>query len=375
MEAVGQLAGGIAHDFNNLLAGIMGYAEVARLKDRAAGRDEALDRILEISERAGDLVKQLLAFSRKAPSMRRPTDLNELVRRVHGILQRTLDPRIQIVERLSADGCTSDVDPSQLESAILNLAVNARDAMPEGGTISLSTRAVTLDQLATSALDSNLPPGEYVEVAVQDTGHGIPADLLPRIFEPFFTTKEAGKGTGLGLAAVYGTVTAHRGSVRVRSEPGKGSEFQIFLPRVASLAPVDARRPPPRGTGRLMIVDDEVAVRMTAAELLKTLGYTVDAFERPREAISFFEQHHASIAAVVVDMMMPQMNGAELIRRLREISPSVRVLVASGHLGLDEEAASSVDAPIIQKPFTLAELATAVHRLLEPTEESPRARA
>jgi signal transduction histidine kinase len=374
MEAVGQLAGGIAHDFNNLLAGIMGYAEVARLQDRAAARGESLDRILEISERAGDLVKQLLAFSRKAPSTRRPTDLNEVVGRVHGILRRTLDPRIEIVERLSTDACTADADPSQIESAVLNLAVNARDAMPDGGTITLSTGTVRLDEPAVAGIEGLLPAGEYVEIAVRDTGSGIPSELLPRIFEPFFTTKEAGKGTGLGLAAVYGTVVSHHGSVRVNSELGKGSDFRVLLPRSSAAAQGDDRSSPPRGAGRLMLVDDELVVRETAGELLRSLGYAVETFERPLDAAAFFENNHGRIDAVIVDMLMPQMSGAELIRRLRQIAPDVRVLVASGHLGINEDAPSVVDVPMIHKPFTLAALATAVERLLHPSKEIPRAR-
>jgi PAS domain S-box-containing protein len=375
MEAVGQLAGGVAHDFNNLLAGIMGFAEVMALKESNPATIEGLSRILDICERAGELVRQLLAFSRKAPAARRPVDVNEVLGRVREILRRTLDPRIEVTDARATELCTVEADPSQLESAVLNLAVNARDAMPEGGTITLSSRVVALDELAISTLDRPLPPGDYVQISVKDTGFGIPAELLPRIFEPFFTTKEAGKGTGLGLAAVYGTVAAHHGSVEVRSEPGKGSEFRILLPRATSQALPTTKSEPPRGTGRLVLVDDEAAVRVTAAELLQALGYSVEAFERPRDAIAWFEAHHAAVDGVVVDMVMPQMSGAELIRRLRQISPGVRVLVSSGHLGVDDADSALAGVPIVHKPFSLNQLATAVQRLLASPKESPSVRA
>jgi PAS domain S-box-containing protein len=375
LDAVGQLAGGIAHDFNNLLAGIVGYAQLIKL---GRGGPEAGKEILSISERASDLVKQLLRFSRKDTSRKRATDVNDLVRRVEGILRHTLDPRIQLEVELPIAALTVHGDPSQLESAVLNLAVNARDAMPNGGALTLCARAVPLDELAISALDCELAPGEHVEISVADTGTGIPPELIPHIFEPFFTTKEAGKGTGLGLAAVYGTAQAHRGGVHVRSEPGKGSVFRLFLPRAAEASEKASNSTPPRGSGHLMLVDDEGVVRETARALLMELGYTVEAFARPRDAIAFFEQSHHKIDAVLVDMVMPQLHGAEVVERLRQIQPDVRILIVSGFLGVgDNDPHQLAGLPILRKPFTLQELAQAVHELITqpPNKEAPHAHA
>jgi PAS domain S-box-containing protein len=376
LDAVGQLAGGIAHDFNNLLGGIVGYAQLIKF---GRGGPEAGKEILQISERASDLVKQLLRFSRKDASSKRATDVGELVRRVEGILRHTLDPRIDLKVTLENAPCTVHADPSQIESAVLNLAVNARDAMPSGGELTITAHVIMLDELAISSLDCELTPGEHVEIAVADTGTGIPEELLSHIFEPFFTTKEAGKGTGLGLAAVYGTMQAHRGGIHVRSEPGKGSVFRLFLPRSSAAALDEARSAPTRGSGRLMLVDDERVVRETARALLMELGYTVEAFARPREAIAFFQQSHAQIDGVLLDMVMPQLHGTEVIDRLRQIQPDVRILIASGYLGLGEQSSNQLaGVPILRKPFTLQELSDAVHELLQKPsskEEATRARA
>jgi CheY-like chemotaxis protein len=236
---------------------------------------------------------------------------------------------------------------------------------------------LTLDELAISALDCPLTPGEHIEISVADTGTGIPPELLGHIFEPFFTTKEAGKGTGLGLAAVYGTIQAHRGGIHVRSEPGKGSVFHLFLPlgNDASTAPEDAS--PLRGSGRLMLVDDEGVVRETARALLEELGYSVEAFARPRDAIAFFEAHHAAIDGVLLDMVMPQLHGSEVADRLRQIDPDVRILVVSGYLGIGDAPAHLLGLPVLRKPFTLQELAQTVYDLLHKplNAEVNRARA
>jgi CheY-like chemotaxis protein len=237
---------------------------------------------------------------------------------------------------------------------------------------------VALDALAISALECELEPGEHVEISVSDTGTGIAPEIIGHIFEPFFTTKEAGKGTGLGLAAVYGTVQAHRGGVQVRSEPGKGSIFRIFLPRAReqSIAATDAV--PPRGSGRLLLIDDESIVRDTARALLEELGYTVEAFGRPQEAIAYYEQNHAALDAVIVDMVMPQLHGTEVVERLRQIRSDVRILVASGYLGLDDHAPELLAGlPVLRKPFTLYELAKAVQQVLQrnPQPQVPRVQA
>jgi CheY-like chemotaxis protein len=205
---------------------------------------------------------------------------------------------------------------------------------------------------------------------VTDSGCGIPAETMAHIFEPFFTTKEAGKGTGLGLAAVYGTVTAHQGGIDVRSEVGKGTSFRLFLPFVDEQAQTLTSAQPIRGSGRLLLVDDEEGVRETTARLLTGLGYTVQAFARPRDALAYFEKHHAAVDGVILDMLMPQLNGTEVLERLRRIRPDVRVLLASGYLGLGDQGGSLRGLPLVRKPFNLTELAFAVHGLLQHHEVS-----
>jgi DNA-binding response OmpR family regulator len=325
--------------------------------------------ILEISDRAADLVRQLLRFSRKEPARHRPTDVNELVRRVEGILRHTLDPRIALQVHTASAACLVLGDASQLESALLNLAVNARDAMRDGGELSIATRIAEMDALAVSGLDCALAPGRYVEVAVLDTGCGIAPDVMDHIFEPFFTTKEAGQGTGLGLSAVYGTIHAHQGGIHVHSEVGKGTSFRLFVPYVDEQPQAVASAEPIAGSGRLLLVDDEEGVRETASQLLTGLGYTVQAFARPRDALAYFEKHHAVVDGVILDMLMPQLNGAQVVERMRHIQPDVRVLIASGFLGVGEHGGALVRGlPMVRKPFNLVELALAVHQLLQRRE-------
>ncbi|MBE7558122.1 PAS domain S-box protein [bacterium] len=292
MEAIGQLAGGIAHDFNNLLTGILGYANVSPEAQPDTLAFEAAKTIEKAGERAAELTRQLLGFARRGKYMSVPVDLHEVVREVVNLLGRTLDKNIAIIQRLSADISLVQGDPNQLEQAILNLAVNARDAMPEGGELSLETHVARLDEDFCRRY-LGVEPGPYLVVCVGDTGVGIPREIQDRIFEPFFTTKEQGKGTGMGLAMVYGIVRNHGGAIRVYSEVGRGSVFKVYLPllekpREAPVTP--AGDAPRRGSGRILLVDDDEVVRKVGADMLRSLGYDVTPVCGGREAVEFYRR-------------------------------------------------------------------------------------
>ncbi|MDD9939745.1 MAG: response regulator [Myxococcales bacterium] len=363
MEAIGQLAGGVAHDFNNLLTGVMGLAE---LLDQDYSEDGRPREIVQIGHHAAELVRQLLAFSRRAPARTKLTDLNELVRSVQQILGRTVDRRIEIRMDLSSDKCMILGDASQLQSALLNLGINARDAMPDGGTLTLSTRLVTLAESIPSR-GGVVPPGAYVEVTVADTGAGIPKSIRDRVFEPFFTTKEQGKGTGLGLAAVYGTVQSHHGGLCLASDVGRGTVFQIYLPerREPERKSDEHVRAPAVGKGRIVVVDDEEVVRNVAAAMLEGLGYHVDVFADGAAAVDCYSRGVGAIDLVVLDIIMPRMTGLEVARRLREVHSGVRILFVSGYPETDAHAPPGFnDTPFLQKPFTRDQLAEAVASVL-----------
>jgi signal transduction histidine kinase/ActR/RegA family two-component response regulator/uncharacterized membrane protein affecting hemolysin expression len=362
MEAVGQLAGGIAHDFNNLLAGIIGYTELLRERsDLATIRDYA-DKVLDTSERAADLVAGLLAFSRRGKRESKSTDVNDLVMRVIGILERTLDRRIQISLELSAQPCRTEGDPAQLESALLNLAVNARDAMPGGGRLTFSTQLV-----------SDGATERYVEVSVEDTGTGIEESVLEHIFEPFFTTKGPGKGSGLGLAAVYGTVESHGGQVKVSSKVGVGTAFKLYLP-CSDREPISALPPRSlhRGAGHILLVDDEAGLRDAVSALLRNLGYQVSTCNDGHEAVAQHRADSQRFALTILDMSMPELSGPEAAAQIRALNPAARILLASGNSEFSES--ELLRLPIdgfLQKPFRSDELSHKVAQLLVAADVAP----
>jgi PAS domain S-box-containing protein len=370
MEAVGRLAGGVAHDFNNQLAALLGYTEVIRAK----ARDnpvvlELLDQQRHVVEVAADLTSQLLAFSRPGKVVTDPVDLHALLRSVVAILSRSIDKQIRIEVALEAERYWTFGDTSQLQSALLNLLLNARDAMPNGGTIRLTTANVMYENAAVGDFPSGLAAGEYVMVSVSDTGVGIKPDALERVFEPFFTTKDVGVGMGLGLAVVYGTLKNHRGAVGVSSEIGKGSVFSLYLP--ASRAPKGTRvlREEPaslRLQGHVLLIDDEAAVRDATAKMLQSLGCTVASFSDGDSAIEHFKLEHLSVDVVLLDLMMPGLPSIETLAALQRIDPGVQVLLASGYsehgqaqamLGMGAKA-------FMRKPFSMAALAGQVGALL-----------
>ena len=339
MQAIGELAGGVAHDFNNLLVGILGSADLLLAAVRERGVDvEVQDLVRTIrraSLRAADLTAQLLAFSRKGILRTEVVDMHHQVDEVVRLLGHTLDRRIRIQRQLEAPRAEVLGDPSQLQNALINLAVNARDAMPEGGTLCFRTRQVEVSP-SEAGEGGGLQAGPHLELSIQDSGVGIPTPYQERIFEPFFTTKATGEGTGLGLAAVYGTVQSHHGVVTVASTPGRGTTFQILLPMAPPCAPTGEGPGAPsapelvHGEGTVLLIDDEELVRVLGAAMLRRLGYQVRTAEDGEAGLEVYQQHRDEIDAVVLDLVMPRIDGRETLRRLREIAPDLPVLVSSG---------------------------------------------
>jgi PAS domain S-box-containing protein len=366
MDAIGQLAGGVAHDFNNQLGGIMGFAEMLSESLTDPTYKRYAENIMTAAVRAADLTRQLLAFGRKGKYLSVPTDIHKEIGEVVGLLNRSIDKRIEIKQHLDAVPALVLADPTQLQNAILNLALNARDAMPQGGTLSFTSSVVTFPDVLP---DEELQPGRYVQLSVTDTGVGMDAATLKRLFEPFFTTKEVGKGTGLGLASVYGTVKNHGGTIRVYSEVGHGSTFRVYLPVLeegAALAAPDVAAVAPTGHGRILIVDDEPVILEIGALMLRKLGYEVTACVDAREALELYRKDWQSFDLVLLDMVMPKLGGRELFLALREINPGIKALLASG-FSINGEAQGILDLGVlvfINKPFRLVELAQSVAKAL-----------
>ncbi|MHB8120997.1 MAG: hybrid sensor histidine kinase/response regulator [Desulfuromonadaceae bacterium] len=364
MEVVGQLAGGIAHDFNNMLAGIMAAAELLKLR---LGDDEKdrklLETILAATTRSADLTSELLTFSRKGTVALSPVHIHETIAAVMGLLERTIDKQIQLVSRLEAVDPVVLGDQTQLQNALLNLGVNARDAMPHGGTLRYATTVRAMDEAACRSGGISLPVGRYLEVAVSDTGSGMTKAVMEHIFEPFFTTKGVGKGTGLGLAAVYGAIKNHHGEICVNSQPGHGSVFKIYLPLVAGDSNTQTIKDDViTGSGGILLVDDEEMLRSLGRELLEELGYTVYLAENGEQALEVFAAHRHEISLVILDMIMPKMGGKEAFMHLREEAPGVKVLFCSGFScdGTGDELVKLGASGFIQKPYNLSELSRIV---------------
>ncbi len=377
LEAVGRLASGIAHDFNNLLAGIRGFAEliVAESGSDQRSKDYA-DEIVRAATRAADLTGQLLAFARKGNYLAVPVDLHSTVKEVTRILEHTIDRRIEIRSELNARIATTKGDPSQIQSAVLNLCVNARDAMPEGGLLTFHSENVQLDAdfCRRHGLESSVT--DYIALSVHDTGTGIDEALIGHIFDPFFTTKEQGQGTGLGLAGVYGCVRNHKGCVEVKSQVGKGSSFTLYLPVFET---AESPRPPQMleretdGRERILVVDDETVVRNLAERILSRAGYKVFTCENGAEAADFYRTAHASIDAVILDMIMPRLNGIDTLAELRRVNPDVKVVFLSGYAeNIGDTLREYGAAGFIQKPFQMQELLEGIRRVLDHNPRSSR---
>jgi PAS domain S-box-containing protein len=378
MEAIGALAGGVAHDFNNQLTSIMGYSEI--LREELGGDAQAaslVDNVLLSARRAADLTRQLLAFSRKGKYVVERVDVNQLVREVATVVSRTVDKKIEIQLSLESRSSVVDGDASQLQNAILNLALNARDAMPGGGVLRFFTGDVGADVSpgGEPTHGFQLGAGHHVEVRVADTGAGMDEVTQAHMFEPFFTTKEKGKGTGLGLAAVYGTVKSHRGALCVQSARGQGTTIHVYLPAAAAAG--TAAEPEALAADRagglgsvkhVMVVDDDPAVRDVAQRLLQSLGCRTTAFADGVSCIEFYRRAFREVDAVLLDMVMPVMSGRETFLKLREINPAVIAVLASGY-SLDSEAQSMIDEGVrgfVQKPYTRAALLEKLTEALDP---------
>lgn len=370
MDGIGQLAGGVAHDFNNMLGGIMGATELLKRKlNNHPDADKYLDIILKATRHAADLTSKLLTFARKQPAASTPVNISRILRDALAILRRTIDRRIKVRSSFQSDSFMVIGDPSQLQSAFLNLLINASQAIDGNGLITATIRSVELDEYYCTSCSAKITPGRYVEIEIRDTGHGIPRENLTRIFEPFFTTKETGKGTGLGLAAVFGTVQQHSGAINVYSEPGTGTSFHIFLPLTEDPMTVVADTETPAlisGQGKIMIVDDEEVMRITARAILEDLGYEIITAKNGLEAVELLKQDQA-IDLVILDMIMPEMNGRDCFFALKKIYPSLRVILSSGFTR-DEDLHSMREAGLngfIRKPFRSSELSRAVSDVMK----------
>jgi len=368
MDVVGQLAGGIAHDFNNMLTGIIGATEMLnwRLGDDPYNA-KLTGVILEAATRSADLTRQLLAFSRKGKITSTPISINDCISAVVAILERTIDKRITLEVNLLAENPIVIGDPGLLQNALLNLAINARDAMEEGGTLSFATKNLELGPPGGTPHQSLLSPGAYLEIAVSDTGIGMTPEVLEHIYEPFFTTKDTGKGTGLGLAAVYGSVKEHNGTIDVCSEPGQGTVFRVCLPSGLTLAaPVAPREETVQGKGGVMLVDDEAILRLSGHCLLEELGYQVYLAEDGEQALELYARERDQIGLVILDMVMPKLSGKETFLRLKELNPQVRVLFSSGfhREGTVHELLEIGAKGFIHKPYRLQLLSTSVAEAL-----------
>lgn len=371
LEAVGQLAGGIAHDFNNLLTAIKGYGEFL-LEDLDAEdtRRHDLKEMLNAADRAAALTRQLLAFSRKQALEPRVLNLNEVVRGIENMLRRLIGEHIALSTALDPELGRVRADPGQIEQVIVNLAVNARDAMPDGGKVLIESANVALDEEYLSKHDVVLP-GRYVMLGISDTGQGMDEATESRMFEPFFTTKEIGKGTGMGLATVYGIVKQSEGYIWVYSEPGHGTTFRVYLPRVDAPAEMPEGRkplgPPPRGTESVLLVEDDPTVREMAARVLRRQGYHVLEAEDGESALEIFSRHPTSIDLLVTDAVMPRMSGKALAARVQTLYPSVRVLFVSGYAdkGVADRGVIAPGVALLEKPFTPSGLARRVRDVLD----------
>ncbi len=370
MEAIGTLAGGVAHDFNNLLQIVLGHTDMLLMdKDKEDSYRNGLLSIRRAAHDGADLVRRLLMFGTKVEPELRPIDLNREVRRVLRLLQRTIPRMIEIEILLADDLRTVNADPQQIEHVLLNLAVNAQHAMPEGGRLTIETRNVTLDdQYIRTHLEAE--PGEYALLMVSDTGHGMEKEVVDRIFEPFYTTKGVGEGTGLGLAMVFGIVRAHGGYIACYSEPGTGSTFKMYLPVMGAVTEPDmtmTREMPAFGTETILLADDEEQILDLTGEMLGAAGYKVLAVEDGQKALEVYRKEKGNISLVILDLIMPKMGGRECLERLLKIDPKVKVLVASGHSanGPTKEAVGSGAVGFISKPYDAKEILRMVRKVLD----------
>ena len=367
MDAIGQLAGGVAHDFNNMIGAILGASEVLgkKLQDEKSKKFHGI--IVDCAERAGGLVEKLLAFARKQPESSTKVDVHEVINDAVNILKNTIDKRISI--EVSNDAASSSVigDPSQLESVFINLGINASHALPEGGQISVHTSSIKLDSHYCEQSTFDLIPGNFIRIEFRDTGSGIPPEILPKIFDPFFTTKEQGKGTGLGLSAVYGTIQQHAGAISAYSEKGEGTCFSIVLPLSNGLDSHKAvNQDIKHGSGRILVVDDEPAMLATAQAILEEIGYEVELAENGLKGLEIYKENKDMFDLVILDMVMPKMNGRDCFTEMKKINQDVKVILTSGFT-LEKDLQDMKDLGLtdfVRKPYRTYLLSQAVYKAI-----------
>ncbi len=378
MEGIGLLASGIAHDLNNVLAPVLLSIELLQAMHQDADTQEILHTVEQSARRGADIVRQVLTFARGVKGERIPLQSKHLVKDIVRVAKETFPKNIEVHVRMDTEVANVEGDPTQIHQVLLNLAVNARDAMPDGGRVTLSAHNLRVRE-ALPAINGTILPGEYVVLGVKDTGIGIASENHPRIFEPFFTTKAANKGTGLGLPTALGIVKSHSGYFRVVSEPGKGAEFLVYLPTCHrdESSPAPPAPVAPRGNGEtVLVVDDEPGIRSITSEILSRHGYRVLIAADGTDAMALVAQHRSKVEVVVTDVMMPHMDGVALVRSLRKLAPNTRVIAFSG-LSKDPTLAPKIEElrrlglpPVLSKPLAAPELLTAVYEVLNSSPQS-----
>lgn len=373
MEAIGRLAGGIAHDFNNLLTSILGFSNMAL--EQVEPEDEVrmdLQEVVNAANRAQNLTQKLLALSRKDVPDSHPIDLNKLLTEMDNLIRVTLHENLELCVQMDSRPCVIQADPTSMEQVILNLAVNARDAMPRSGRLVIRTEILEFSHA--DAEQNGLEAGEYIRLSVRDTGYGMDPEILEHAFEPFFTTKEAGQGTGLGLSTVYAIIKQFKGAIQVKSEPGEGTEFQIYLPRherteqmMLNLPVHSAIAPLPNGTETILLVEDEDGVRRMARKMIESLGYTLITASDGEEGVRVAEAYEGKIDLIVTDVVMPNLSGPEMIDQLRLSLGHIPHLYVSGFTmdKLKEHGADDSEQMLIRKPYSRETLARRIRATLD----------
>jgi len=371
MEAIGTLAGGIAHDFNNMLQAISGYTQILLMGKKASDPDyEKLEAIEKSAQRASDLTKRLLIFSRKVESKLRPVGLNQEIEQVSKMLERTIPKMINIELHLAENLKIINADPAQIEQIMMNLGVNARDAMPDGGRLIFETENVILDEQYCK-IHLGARPGKYVKLSISDTGHGMDREILSHIFEPFYTTKETGKGTGLGLAMVYGIVKNHDGYIMCYSEPGEGTTFKIYFPiiekEIKTMESKEEKVPIKGGSETILLVDDEEAIRELGEDIFTRFGYTVLMASDGESALEIYSQKKEEINLVILDIIMPGIGGRRCLEKLLKMNPRVKVIIASGYSinGPTKEVLEAGAKGFISKPYDMRGMLKTVRKILD----------
>lgn len=370
MDAVGQLASGVAHDFNNMLAGIQGAADLLR-GEAVENQKAMLDLIVNAIDKASKLTQELLVFSRKTPQVSTAIDVHPLIDETAFLLKRTIDKRITILTELNATHSLVVGDDTLIQSAMMNMGINASHAMPDGGTLTFKTSEKSLDELYCSHSQFEITPGHYLLIEIVDTGCGMSSEVQKRIFEPFFTTKEVGKGTGLGMAAVYSMVVKHNGAISIYSEIGKGTSFHIHLPLAEESAEIVriANESIVMGSGTVLVVDDEELIQITTSELLRNMGYTVYSVSNGQEALDFLREN--SVDVILLDMIMPVMNGREAFEKILESGIKSKVILSSG-FSKDEDVYSMKEKGLfgfLSKPYQRSDLSQMIAKAVQGQEE------